>query len=334
MDGFVWFAFTFGLFAGLIFVIQATKFVSQGNAGIIERTGKYVKTVGPGVHFLMPIFSRLIRVCLKEQVDHYEPQTAITMDNMSLKVDAVLFFRIVDPKRAVYDVENYMLALETLTMTTLRDVLGSMSLGDSLKSRDEINRRLQLVLDERTGSWGVKVTGVEIKTIEPPKDFRIAMELEKRAEIERNAAIMRAQGQKQAAITEAEGAKIAAITNAEGEREALRTRAEGQRDAAKLQAQGKAEAYSSLFKAIKSANVDSQVIAIRYLEALEKVANGKASTLILPYDSAGVLGAIAQITQTMGVVRGNGGGDKHAAAVVEPTETKSSTPVDVIVEPD
>lgn len=299
---FVWFMFVFGLFGGLIMVIASTKFVSQGYAGIVERMGKYAKTVGPGVHFLMPIFSRMIRINLKEQYDHYEPQVAITKDHMQVRVDAVLFFRIIDPKKSIYDVDNFKAQVETLTVATLRNVIGGMSLSECLRSRDFINTKLREVLDEHTGRMGVKVTGLEINSIDPPKDFREAMELEKRAEIMKNAAIINAEGEKTAAITQAEGRQTAMVTLAQGERDALKARAEGERDAARLRAEGKAQAYASLFGAIKSADIDSSVLSVRYLEALEKVANGKATTLILPSDSSSVLGAVAQLAQTFGAV--------------------------------
>ncbi len=290
--------FVLGLFTGLILAITSTKFISQGYAGAVERMGKYVKTVGPGVHFIMPIFSRIRRVNLKEQNDHYKPQNAITRDNMQVRVDAVLFFRIIDPKKAIYDVDDYTIQVEMLTIATLRQVIGSMTLGECLQSRETINSRLREVLDENTGRYGIKVTGVEINSIEPPKDFREAMEQEKRAEIERNAEIVRSEGRQKAAINIAEGEKAAAIAMAEGDREAMRARAEGERDASRLRAEGQAQAYTNLFQSIKDVGVNNDVLTIRYLEALEKVANGKATTLILPSDSLGVLGSVAQVAQT------------------------------------
>lgn len=301
-DAFAIFLFVLALFTGLIFVITSTKFVTQGYAGVIERMGKYTKTVGPGVHFIMPIFSRLIRINLKEQNDHYDPQVAITKDNMHVRVDAILFFRIIDPKKSIYDVDNYKTQVESQTISTLRNVIGGLTLSECLSSRETIDARLRAVLDENTGRMGIKVTGVQINSIDPPKDFIGAMEQEKRAEIEKNAAIMKAEGEKIAAINRAEGEKQATITRAEGEREALRAMAEGQRDASRLKAEGQAQAYRSLFEAIKAAGVDSSVLSIRYLEALEKVANGNATTLILPSDSAGVLGAVAQLAKTMSAV--------------------------------
>ncbi len=303
------FVFVFAVFTGLVFVITSTKFVNQGHAGIIERMGKYAKTVGPGVHFIMPIFSRMLRINLKEQSDHYEPQVAITKDHMQIRVDAVLFFRIIDPKKSVYDVEDYKNQVETLTVSTLRSVIGGMSLSDCLSNREMINAKLREVLDENTGRMGVKVTELQIKSIDPPKDFREAMEREKRAEIDRNAAVLIAEGEKLAAIARAEGDKVAAITRAEGERGALRARAEGERDASRLKAEGKAQAYASLFTAIKDAGIDSSVLSIRYIEALEKMANGNATTLIMPSDSSNVLGAVAQLTQTMSAVTAGAAGD-------------------------
>lgn len=330
------FVFVFAVFTGLVFVISSTKFVTQGHAGIIERMGKYAKTVGPGVHFIMPIFSRMIRVSLKEQSDHYEPQVAITKDHMQIRVDAVLFFRIIDPKKSVYDVENYKTQVETLTVSTLRNVIGGTTLSECLSNREMINAKLREVLDENTGRMGVKVTELQIKSIDPPQDFREAMEREKRAEIDRNAAVLIAEGEKIAAITRAEGEKVAAITSAEGERGALKARAEGERDAARLRAEGKAQAYASLFTAIKDAGIDSSVLSIRYLEALEKVANGNATTLIMPSDSSNVLGAVAQLTQTMSAVAAGaatGDGGKGRRKTGKPEAIHPEEPIDPDIPP-
>lgn len=315
MEALTWFTFTFVLFGMLVMVMASTKFISQGTAGIVERMGKYVKTVGPGVHFITPIFSRMIRISLKEQVDHYSPQAIITREGLWVQIDAFLLYRIIDAKKALYDVENYLLALETLTMATLRDVVGGMSLSECLASREVINAKLRVVLDENTSRFGIKVTGVEIKTIEPPDDFRKAMEQEKRAEIQKIADITISQGQKQAAINKAEGEKQASINVAEGEGKAMMIRAEAERESARLRAEGQAKAYESLFTALKKCGIDQEIIAIRYLEALEKVAQGNATTLILPFESSGILGAIAGMAKTFATTNGNGDLLKKAADI-------------------
>lgn len=317
MQTFMWFIFTFGLFTLLIMVISATKIVPQGSVGIIERMGRYVKTVGPGVIYLTPMFSSIKLISLKEQVDEYKPQDVITSDNVCLRIDAVLFFQIVQAERAIYEVENYFSALEILTMTTLRDIIGEMTLDECLTSREKINTRLRGVLDDATEKWGIKVNRVEIKTIEPPKDIRLAMERQMKAEREKRAVILEAQGQKTSAILKAEGRKEACVLEADGDKHA-----------AILRAEGHAEAYASVFNAIKNCGIDERVISIKYLETLEKVANGQATTLIIPDQAAGIMGAAAGLVQAMGVSFNNGkdGAEPVIDQVVAPTvETGASS---------
>ncbi len=300
----MWFAFTLALFGMLLMVMTSTKFISQGTGGIVERMGKYVKTVGPGVHFIAPIFTRMIRISLKERVEHFDPQDIITKEGLVVRIDAFLLFRIIDAKKAVYDIENYLMALDAVTMATLRDVVGGMTLSETLASREQINSKLRAVLDEHTSRFGIKVTSVEIKAIEPPSDFTQAMEEEKRAEITKTATITISEGEKQSNINRAEGEKQAAITTAEGQSEALKQKALGERAASILRAEGRSIAYGSLFKALSESNISEEAIAIRYLEALEKVADGQSTTLILPNEAGGMLGAVAAIVKTMGATNG------------------------------
>ncbi len=300
----MWFAFTLALFGMLLMVMTSTKFVTQGTAGIVERMGKYVKTVGPGVHFIAPIFSKMIRISLKERVEHFEPQDIITKEGLVVKIDAFLLFRIIDAKKAIYDVESYIIALDAITMATLRDVVGGMTLSHTLESREVINSKLRAVLDEHTSRFGIKVTSVEIKAIDPPGDFTKAMEEEKRAEITKIANITISEGEKQAEINRAEGGKQAAITTAEGQSEAMKRKALGEKEAAILRAEGRSTAYVSLFKALSESNISEEAIAVRYLEALEKVADGNATTLILPNEASGILGSMAAIVKTIGATSG------------------------------
>ena len=300
----MWFIFSLALFGMLLMVMTSTKFITQGTAGIVERMGKYVKTVGPGVHFIAPIFSRMIRISLKERVEHFDPQDIITKEGLVVKIDAFLLFRIIDAKKAIYDIENYLMALEAVTMATLRDVVGGMTLSETLASREVINSKLRAVLDEHTSRFGIKVTSVEIKAIDPPSDFTQAMEEEKRAEITKTATITISEGEKQSNINRAEGEKQAAITTAEGQSEAMKRKAEGEKQATVLRAEGRSIAYGNLFKALSESNINEEAIAIRYLEALEKVADGKATTLILPNEASGILGSMAAIVKTIGTTNG------------------------------
>ncbi len=275
-------------------VIRHVRIVPQGYAGVVERLGRYHKTAEPGLIVLMPFIDRIRYVSLKEQVDEYKPQPVITADNVTVTIDAILYFQIIDPARSLYEVENYFTALELLTMTTLRDIIGEMTLDECLTSRERINARLRGVLDDATGKWGIKVTRVEIRTIQPPAEIQSAMEKQ-----------MKAERDKRAAILEAEGVKQSTILKAEGERKARVLEAEGEREAAILKAQGRAEAYKSLFGALKEIGIDDKVIAIRYLESLEKVADGKATKLILPVEATGVLGALAGIAEAVKKIEKN-----------------------------
>ena len=203
-----------------------------------------------------------------------------------------------------YDVESYIIALDAITMATLRDVVGGMTLSHTLESREVINSKLRAVLDEHTSRFGIKVTSVEIKAIDPPGDFTKAMEEEKRAEITKIANITISEGEKQAEINRAEGGKQAAITTAEGQSEAMKRKALGEKEAAILRAEGRSTAYVSLFKALSESNISEEAIAVRYLEALEKVADGNATTLILPNEASGILGSMAAIVKTIGATSG------------------------------
>jgi len=284
----LWFLGGAGLLVLLVFAVAATRIVQQGKAGVVERFGRFVKTEEAGLVMIMPLVSSLRLVSLKEQVDEYKPQSVITSDNVGILIDAVLFFQIIDPVRAIYEVENYFIALEMLTMTTLRDIIGEMTLDECLTSRERINARLRSVLDDATAKWGIKVNRVEIRTIQPPAEIQIAMEKQMKAERDKRARVLEAEGDRQAAILRAEGDKQAAILEAEGEKEA-----------AALAAQGHADAYRALFTGIRESNIDNRVITIRYLEALERIANGQATKLILPYEATGVLSALSGIAATM-----------------------------------
>jgi regulator of protease activity HflC (stomatin/prohibitin superfamily) len=242
---------------------------------VVERLGRYQRTLKPGLNALVPYFDKVrTKVDMREQVVSFPPQPVITSDNLVVSIDTVLYFRAVDPVRATYEIANFLQAIEQLTVTTLRNVIGSFDLKKALTSREEINRHLSGVLDETTGRWGIKVTRVEIKAIEPPPSIRDSMEKQMRAERDRRAAILTAEGHKQSQILTAEGEKQAAVLRADGDRQARI-----------LQADGQAKAIRTVFDAIHTANPDSKVLAYQYLQALPQIAAGQANKVwVIPVE--------------------------------------------------
>jgi regulator of protease activity HflC (stomatin/prohibitin superfamily) len=250
---------------------------------IVERLGRYNRTLDPGFHLLVPFFDRVReKVDMREAVQSFPPQPVITSDNLVVSIDTVLYYRVVDPVRAVYEIASFLQAIEQLTVTTLRNVIGSMDLEKALTSRDEINQHLSSVLDETTGRWGIKVTRVEIKAIEPPPSIRDSMEKQMRAERDRRAAILNAEGVKQSQILTADGDRQGAILRAQGEREARI-----------LQAEGQAKAIQTVFNAVHAADPDPKVLAYQYLQALPQIANGSANKMwIIPAEMTKALEGI------------------------------------------
>lgn len=274
----------------LILIINV-RVVSQANALVIERLGTYSRTLGNGIHFTLPIIDNVRggKIILKEQVIDFKPQPVITKDNVTMQIDTVIYFQISDPKLYIYGIEKPMSALENLTATTLRNIIGELELDQSLTSRDIINSRMRIVLDEATDPWGMKVNRVELKNILPPKDIQEAMEKQMRAEREKRSSILLAEGEKQSAILSAEGRKQAQILNAEGEKEAKILAAEALKISIIREAEGNAESILKVngataegLKLIKLANVDDGVIALKSFEALEKMADGQATKIIVP----------------------------------------------------
>jgi len=296
------------IFVGILILIIARftiRIVHQSHVGIIERLGKFHGKAERGINILIPFIDNMrAMIDLREQVADFPPQAVITQDNVTIQIDTVVYYQVTDPTRYIYEIANPHWAIENLTATTLRNIIGEMELDQTLTSRDVINSRLRSVLDEATDKWGIKVNRVELKNIIPPKDIQDAMEKQMRAEREKRKAILQAEGEKAAAILTAEGAKQAAILNAEAEREASIRRAEGARQSQILEAEGeaqailaiqnaKAEGIKLVYKAIKESEPTKEVVAIRSLEALEKVAEGQATKLVLPTEAVGVLGALA-----------------------------------------
>jgi regulator of protease activity HflC (stomatin/prohibitin superfamily) len=257
----------------VVVLAKAVRIVPQARAGVVERLGRYHRTLAPGVAVLIPFFDRLAPLIdLRERVVSFPPQPVITEDNLVVNIDSVIYFQVTDPKAATYEIANYLHAIEQLTVTTLRNVIGSLDLEETLTSRDQINSRLRGVLDEATGKWGIRVNRVELKAIDPPASVQESMEKQMRAERDKRAAILTAEGEKQSAILTAEGYKQAAILTAEGHKQA-----------AILKAQGEAEALLNVFQAVHDADPDENVLAYQYLQQLPAIANGQASKIwILP----------------------------------------------------
>jgi regulator of protease activity HflC (stomatin/prohibitin superfamily) len=273
----------------LIFVIvalaKAVRIVPQAVALIVERLGRYSRTLEPGLHLLVPFVDRVrASVDLREQVVSFPPQPVITSDNLVVSIDTVIYFQVTDPKSAVYEIANYITAIEQLTVTTLRNVIGSMDLEQTLTSRDQINGQLRGVLDDATGRWGIRVNRVELKSIDPPASVQGSMEQQMRAERDRRAAILTAEGFKQSQILTAEGEKQAAILRAEGDAQAKI-----------LTAEGEARAILQVFDAIHEGDADPKLLAYQYLQMLPQIANGTASKLwVVPTEFTAALGSIAK----------------------------------------
>jgi len=274
----------------VLFVLARTiRIVPQARAGIVERLGRYHRTLTPGLAIVVPFIDRLRPLIdLREQVVSFPPQPVITEDNLVVNIDTVIYFQVNDPKSATYEIANYIQAIEQLTVTTLRNVIGGMALESTLTSRDEINGQLRGVLDEATGKWGIRVNRVELKAIDPPASIKDSMEKQMRADREKRATILQAEGQKQSAILTAEGEKQAAVL-----------RAEGQRQATILAAEGQAKAIDTVFKAIHEGNPDPQLLAYQYVQALPLIAQGESNKVwIVPAEFQRALGRIGSKDDT------------------------------------
>lgn len=289
----------------LILVISCIKVVPQAHAMVIERLGAYLTTWSVGLHFKVPFVDRVARnVNLKEQVVDFPPQPVITKDNVTMQIDTVVYYQITDPKLYCYGVENPIMAIENLTATTLRNIIGDLELDETLTSRETINTKMRAALDVATDPWGIKVNRVELKNIIPPAAIRDAMEKQMKAERERREAILIAEGEKKSTILIAEGKKESAILDAEAEKQAQILRAEAQKEATIRQAEGEAEAILKVQSAnaeglryLKEASADEAVLQLKSLEAFAKAADGKATKIIIPSEIQGVAGLVKSITE-------------------------------------
>ena len=289
----------------LLILSSCIRIVPQAQALVVERLGAYLETWSVGVHFKVPFIDRVAkRVILKEQVVDFAPQPVITKDNVTMKIDTVVFFQITDPKLFAYGVENPIMAIENLTATTLRNIIGDLELDQTLTSRETINTKMRAALDVATDPWGIKVNRVELKNIIPPEAIQDAMEKQMKAERERRESILRAEGEKKSTILVAEGKKESAILEAEAEKEAAILRAEAQKEKMIREAEGEAEAILKVQKAeadglrfIKEAGADNAVLQLKSLEAFAKAADGKATKIIIPSEIQGIAGLVKGLTE-------------------------------------
>ncbi|NBJ94365.1 SPFH domain-containing protein [Parablautia muri] len=289
----------------LLLLASCVKIVPQANAYVVERLGAYQGTWSVGLHFKLPILDKVAKkINLKEQVVDFAPQPVITKDNVTMRIDTVVFFQITDPKMFAYGVENPIMAIENLTATTLRNIIGDLELDQTLTSRETINTKMRASLDEATDPWGIKVNRVELKNIIPPSEIQNAMERQMKAERERREAVTRAEGEKKASVTVAEGKKAAAILEAEAEKQSAILHAEAQKEKMIREAEGEAEAILKVQQAtadgirmIREAGADEAVLHIKSLEAFEKAADGKATKIIIPSEIQGIAGLAASVKE-------------------------------------
>jgi regulator of protease activity HflC (stomatin/prohibitin superfamily) len=269
----------------LVVLARTVRVIPQARAGVVERLGRYSRTLTPGLAIVVPFIDRVRPLAdLREQVMSFDPQPVITQDNLVVNIDSVIYFQVTDPKAATYEIANPVDAIDMLTVTTLRNVIGGMTLEQTLTSRDQINDQLRGILDDATGKWGIRVHRVELKAVDPPASVKDTMEKQMRADREKRAAILQAEGIKQAAILAAEGEKQSAIL-----------RAEGQKQAAILSAEGQSKAIETVFKAIHEGNPDPQLLAYQYLQVLPQIAQGDANKVwVIPSELTRALGGISE----------------------------------------
>lgn len=319
------------------FLAASVRIIGQAEVMVIERFGRFHRLARSGLNILIPFVERpksidvryfesdpggpqklvqgaATRIDLREQVLNFPSQPVITRDNVTIDIDAVLYYRIADPQKATYSVQNLPFALETLTRTTLRNIVGDMELDATLTSRDIINRRMREVIEEASIGWGVDVTRVELQSIQPPREIQQSMELQMRAERERRAAVTNAEASKRAAILEAEGQRESQVQRAEGEREAAVLRAQGQAQARMALAEAEAAAISRISQSLPDGQAATYLLGLKYLEALPQVTQGKGSTIFLPAEASGVLGAIGGLRQMLGSMPTGAAGPSRPSA--------------------
>lgn len=289
----------------IILLLLGLRIVPESYAYVVERLGRYFTVLNPGLHVIIPFIDNIRRrVLLKEQVADFAPQPVITKDNVTMQIDSVVYFKVSEPRLYTYGVENPIMAMENLTATTLRNIIGDLTLDETLTSRDRINSQMLAIIDEATDAWGVKVNRVELKNIQPPTAIREAMEKQMKAEREKRAAILTAEGEKQSMILQAEGTKESAVLNAEAKKQATILAAEAEKEKEIKEAEGQAEAIRKIhearaagLKALKDAGADESVLRLKSLETMEKVADGQATKIIVPSDLQGIAGLVSSIKE-------------------------------------
>lgn len=299
----------------ILISLTCVKVIKQSKVGIIMRLGKFQKKADTGVHFLIPFLDQMAYVIdLRENVVDFPPQPVITKDNVTMQIDTVVYYQITDPTRYVFEIANPISAIENLTATTLRNIIGELDLDETLTSRDLINTKMRSILDEATDKWGIKVNRVELKNIMPPQDIQVAMEKQMRAERERRESILQAEGNKASSILQAEGEKQSAILRAEAKKESMVREAEGEKQSRILKAEGEAESIrqialakaegeaaiiKNVFKAMKESEIDDNMLALKSMEALEKIAESDSTKLVLPSDTVNFLGSFKGIKEVL-----------------------------------
>ena len=299
----------------VVLSLSCVKVIKQSKVGIIMRLGKFQKKADTGVHFLIPFLDQMAYVIdLRENVVDFPPQPVITKDNVTMQIDTVVYFQVTDPVRYVFEIANPISAIENLTATTLRNIIGELDLDETLTSRDLINTKMRSILDEATDKWGIKVNRVELKNIMPPQDIQVAMEKQMRAERERREAILQAEGNKASSILQAEGEKQSAILRAEAKKESMVREAEGEKQSRILRAEGEAESIrqiaqakaegeaaiiKNVFKAMKESDIDDNMLALKSMEALEKIAESDSTKLVLPSETVNFLGSFKGIKEIL-----------------------------------
>jgi len=284
----------------IIIAFKTIKVVKQSEVYIIERLGKFHKVADAGLTIIVPFMDQVRSVVsLKQQTMDVPPQGVITKDNVTITIDTVVFYKITDPAKAVYEIQSLKKGIEYLAITTIRDIVGKMDLDQTFSSRDAINDQLRVILDEATDQWGCKVDRVEIKDITPPADIRDAMEKQMNAERNKRALILQAEGERQSAITIAEGQKAAAILQAEADKEARIARAAGEADAIKKVADARAKEIELVYGALKDARPDEKIVQLKSLESLKEIANGEANKVFIPFDATSALGSLGAIKEVL-----------------------------------
>nr|WP_233440612.1 SPFH domain-containing protein [Acidipropionibacterium acidipropionici] len=311
----------------VVALASSVKIIHQQKIGLVERLGKFHRRLNPGPHLVVPVIDRVqYNLDMREQVQPFPPQGVITEDNLMVNIDSVIYFQIVDPERAAYEAQSYRTAIEQLTMTTLRNIIGGMDMEAALTSREEINQKLRSVLDEATGKWGIKVNRVELRAIEPPPTIRDAMEKGARAERDKRAAILLAEGQRQSQILAAGGDRESAILRAQGDREAQVLRAQADRQAQMLRSEGEAQAITTVFNAIHAGQPDQGLLAYQYMQMLPTLARGDANKVwIVPSELNDALRGLGQMV-------GDGENRKPTYQATDPSKFDAPKKVDVMAE--